>query len=575
MLTAPFSSLFHFWLSLKKIHTMKKFPLIYGVLLFVLLFSCKKNDDNVANNNNNEPDNNATTTEVTLLSTAGGQILDENGNAIQLNGIGFNNWHWIEDPLPPINHNSEIDFTRVKDMNMNAVRFALNYWVFEDDSNPYVYKQTAWDWLDENVEWAKTNGVYLILNMHTPQGGYQSQGTGDSLWDDIENQNRLSALWVAIAERYKDEPQIAGYGVVNEPVPNTSINQWSTLAQRLINDIRAVDDHIIFIEQAIEVKGQPISADLNFPDVTGTDIVYEFHTYEPFQFTHQLMDFSGVGEGGTYPDEELLELGDAAWQTAIFNNPILSANSDWQYFEGERYTLTDTDADIAVPILLTGNIGANGRVNFDDIVIDEYDADGNFVRSVQTEKLNTATGWDFYSGNDDGDGGIDDTDGRTDNSSFYIDGVTAESNLNNRLAAFEPVQGYSYEVSGWMKADNMAAGGDALIRLDFYAVDGQVHKRNRAYLESILDRVATWADARNVPIYVGEIGTGAPSFANDKGGLVFVEDMVSLMVEKNINFTYFDYHSDNFGVYLGGLDALPDSNNVRQEMIDLLTGLLE
>lgn len=543
---------------------MKKQTFIYFVFIVLIFFSC---------DNDSEPKD-GPKSEATLLSTSGNQIIDQNGTKVQLNGIGFNNWHWIVDPLPPTTHHSEIDFTRVKDMNMNVVRFALNYWVFEDDSNPYVYKQTAWDWLDDNVAWAKKNGVYLILNMHTPQGGYQSQGTGDSLWDNVENQNRLSALWVAIAERYKDEPQIVGYGIVNEPVPNNSINQWSQLAQRLINDIRAIDNHIIFVEQAIEVKGQPMTDDLNFPNVTGENIVYEFHTYEPFQFTHQLMEFSGVGDGGKYPDETLLELGDATWQTAIFNNPILTTNSDWKYFEGERYTVTDPDADIAIPVLLTGTIGANGRVNFDDITINEYDANGNFVQAIQADRLNATSGWEFYSGNNDGNGGVDNEQGRTDNTSFYISGASAESNLNNRLASFEPTQGYSYEISGWIKAENMASSGDALIRLDFYNVDGDVHKRNKEYLASVLDRVDDWATAKNVPIYIGEVGTGAPSFENDKGGLLFVEDMVSLILERDIHFTYFDYHDGNFGVYLGWEDALPDPNNVRPGMIELLTRLL-
>jgi len=40
-------------------------------------------------------------------------------------------------------------------MGMNTIRFYLNYHFFEDDTNPYNYKQTAWDWLDQNIAWAK------------------------------------------------------------------------------------------------------------------------------------------------------------------------------------------------------------------------------------------------------------------------------------------------------------------------------------------------------------------------------------------------------------------------------------
>jgi len=80
-----------------------------------------------------------------------------------------------------------------------------------------------------------------------PQGGYQSQGNGDALWNQTENQNRLVALWKAIADRYKGEDRIAGFGPVNEPVPPQSMTQWSVLAQKLVDGIREVDkNHLIF-----------------------------------------------------------------------------------------------------------------------------------------------------------------------------------------------------------------------------------------------------------------------------------------------------------------------------------------
>jgi len=551
----------------KNLLPMKNYRFLYFIFTFILILSCKKGDDNNTDDNSGK--------EVpALLSTSGKQVLDANGNQIQLNGVAFSNWHWIEDPLPPSTHHAEMDYTRIKNMGMNVVRFGMNYWIFEDDASPYNYKQTGWDWLDTNIEWAKKNDVYLILNMHTPQGGYQSQGTGDALWNEVENQNRLAALWKAIAERYKNEPQIAGYGVVNEPIPNNSLGQWSQLAQRLINEIRSTgDEHIVIVEQAIEVKGIGIEANLNFPTVTGDNIMYEFHTYEPFQFTHQLMDFSGVGDGGSYPDEKIIELGDAAWETAIFNSPTQNQNADWTYLEGIRYTVEDTNIDIALPVLITGNIGAGAEVRFDDLVINEYDANGTFVQSIKQDVINNEAGWEFWSRNDDGDGGWDTTEGRTDSNCFLISNATDESNLNNRIAAFEPVQGYQYEFSGWVKTEGMIAGGDALLRLDFYNAEGEVQRRNKAYLESFLDGVDAWATAQNAPVYVGEVGTGAPSYENGKGGLVWVEDMVSLLLEKNIHFTFFDYHGGNFGIY-DGYFQLPVPGDARQPLVDLFTDLL-
>jgi len=547
-------------------------------LMSFVLFSCGSDDSSVPVDPSTEMPKDSTVTDTTttkiLLSANGTQLLGVDGAPLQLNGAAFSNFHWVEDPLPPTAHHSEADYGRLADMGMNAVRFGMNYWIFEDDATPYQYKQTGWDWLDTNVQWAKNNGVYLILNMHTPQGGYQSQGTGNALWDEVENQNRLVSLWRAIAERYANEPQIAGYGIVNEPIPSQSMAQWSQLAQRIINEIRTVDEHLIFVEQAIAVKGQGgLDENINFPVVTGENIVYEFHTYQPFQFTHQLLDFANVGEGGKYPDEDVLEVADSEWYTAIFNNPPLTANGDWQFFEGERYLINDTEISLGIPTLLAGRIGANGRVNYDDVIVNEYDQSGGFVRSIKTDLLNSEVGWAFWSRKDDGDGGVDESDGRTDTTSFYITGPTEESNLGNRFAAFEPVQGYSYQISGWMKGENIAEGGNALFRIDFYSTDDQIQRRNKVFLESILDQTQTWTNAQNRPVYIGEFGAGAACFENGKGGIVWVEDMVTLLLEKNIHFTYFDYHGDTFGIYLG-FEALPNPNNARQTMIDLFQRLL-
>lgn len=557
---------------------MKNSILLVLTILFV--FSCKKDDAPTPRNN---PDaENPTPTDSTntpilanLVSANGSQLLGEDGNPLQLNGIAFSNYHWIEDPLPPTFHHSELDYERLTDMGMNVVRFGVNYWIFEDDTNPYQYKQTGWDWIDDNVQWAKNNGVYIILNMHTPQGGYQSQGTGDALWDEVENQNRLAALWRAIAERYADEPQIAGYGIVNEPIPSQSINQWSQLAQRLIDEIRQVDDHLVIVEQAIAVKGQAtFDENLNFPVVNGENIMYEFHTYQPFLFTHQLLEFADQGEGGVYPDEEVLEVGNSEWYTAIFNNPVLEVDSDWQFFEGEPYLINDSEIALGVPVAITGNIGGTGRVHFDDLVLNEYDENGGLVQTIKQDVLNSGAGWTFWSRDENGDGGVDETDGRTDSTSLFINGATNESNLSNALVNFEPVQGYSYQLSGWMKATGMAQGGDALLRIDFYRTDGAVYRRNKAFLESVIDQAQTWSNTQNRPLYVGEFGAGAPCFDNNKGGLAWAQDMVELLLEKNIHFTYFDYHGDTFGIYKGPIDVLPDPNNVNQPLIDWFTNNL-
>lgn len=546
----------------------------YAIFLVVFSFFSCGNDDVSTTDVDTNPISDNNNTPNLLLQLSGTQIVDASKAPVYLEGVAFGNEIWSNSLLPPVTHHSEIDYKRVKDMGMNAIRFYLNYRTFEDDSNPYQYKQTGWDWLDKNIEWAKKHGIYLILNMHAPQGGYQSQGEGDALWNSVENQNRLAALWKAIAERYKDEVQIAGFGPVNEPVPTVSIDQWSQLAQKLINEIRGVDkNHLIFIERAIYVKGNfTEDENLNYPNVQGENLIYEFHGYEPFLYTHQLMEFSGLGDGGKYPDESIIEVSNSEWYTATFDNPALSeGNNDWQYFEGNRYKVTDDKIVFGLPALVGAAV--NGKVYFDDIIIKEYDENGVFKRNILEMNLNSIEGWNYWSSNGSGFGKRTTTVGHNDTESLLIENATGDCNLSNSSESFIPTLNYSYEISGWMRGKNVSGTANCKLRIDFYTSEGPVLRRNKEYLEFILDKQVKWAERKNVALYMGEFGAGYPSFQNGKGGLQFVEDMVSIAKEKNIHFTYHTYHEDNFGLYLG-YGSLPDPSNVNQPLIDLFTTIL-
>lgn len=502
-----------------------------------------------------------------MYKVSGTKILDKNGQPLRLQGIAFGNEVWSDKEIPDTHH-SEIDYSRIKDMGMNVIRFYLNYKTLESDASPYNYKQTGWNWLDQNIAWAKKYGIYLILNVHVPQGGFQSLGTGDALWTNTENQNRLTAMWKAIANRYKNEEQIIGYGLVNEPVPTSDISQWQQLAQRITDAIRTVDNnHVLFIERAIYVKGKAETADYNFPTIKDSNTAYEFHIYDPFQYTHQLFSWAGVGDGGKYPDETLLTPGATQWYTATFNNPSIAAgNSNWTYVEGEKYKITDTKIKLAVPALVGARVG--GRVYFDDIEIKEYDAAGVFTRTVFQMPLNNNNGWSYWSQNNSGSTGITTTTGVSGNTSIYIENATDDCNMSNYAQLFEPKQGFSYQINGWMKGELVAANAGCRLRIDFLTTNEPIFKRNKAYIEHTLKRFADWGKQKNIPIYMGEFGAGIHCFQNNKGGLQWVTDMVDIAKTNGFYFTYHTYHEDNFGLYFG-YGTLPDPSQVNQPLIDL------
>lgn len=246
--------------------------------------------------------------EFSFMHAKGTEIVDSVGEPVFLRGISFGNRVWVNDRIPTLHHGAE-DFERVRDLGMNLVRFYINYQTFESDAKPYTYLDDGWKWLDDNIAWAKANGVYLILNMHVPQGGFQSNGKGWALWEQEALQKRLIALWTAIAKRYQNEPVILGYDLVNEPGVPKNKQEWQTLAQQLVNAIRKVDkQHPIIVERVNSINRRwDNDKDMNFVKVEGENIIYTFHSYDPHFYTHQHFiwdEYMKNREGGVWPDAQ-------------------------------------------------------------------------------------------------------------------------------------------------------------------------------------------------------------------------------------------------------------------------------
>lgn len=500
-------------------------------------------------------------------------IVGSEDQQITLRGVCFGNNVWSNPSMPPTSHHGENDFQRVRDMGMNVIRFYLNYRLFEEDGKPYHYKQSGWDWLDRNIAWAKSQNIYLILNIHVPQGGFQSNGDGMVLWDVPENQKRLTALWRAIADHCKNEPTVAGYDLLNEPIVSISQDQWKNLALRLAVAIREVDrSHLLIVERTNGVKGQwETYGGLNFFLLNDANTMYTFHFYSPIEYSHQ-NSWTGLPADGSYPDESIIMApSDATWYTAIFNNPkIPEGNSDWTYYEGVDYHAVDPKLLVGKPAFVARNTGRSGAVYFDDFVIKEYDENHNFIRDIFSVDVTSANGWSYWSHNGSGSHSFSTSKGHSSGNSIRINGTTDDANVSNNNYRFPVVQGHYYRISGWIRGEKIASGSGCQMRIDFETSPsgGQIYPRNKEYLDSVLVRFLEWGRQNNVPMYLGEFGLYKDCFASGKGGLSWVGDMVDLLKVHNVHFTYHTYHESAFGIYPND-NSLPDPAKANQGLIDL------
>jgi aryl-phospho-beta-D-glucosidase BglC (GH1 family) len=105
----------------------------------------------------------------------------------------------------------------------NVMRVPLNENRIEDPNQPGHYDETALRRLDDVVRINKAHGIYVILDLHAVMGGQSREVYADSIssipefWRYADFRKRATALWVALAKRYKNEPGVAGFDLMNEP----------------------------------------------------------------------------------------------------------------------------------------------------------------------------------------------------------------------------------------------------------------------------------------------------------------------------------------------------------------------
>ncbi len=514
-----------------------------------------------------------------FIRTAGNRLVLPDGSPFLIKGIAFGNNIWNNPAHPDqITHHGPEDFFTVKKLGFNTIRFYLNYRLFEDDESPYRYKESGFTWLENNIAAARSAGLYLILNMHLPQGGYQSTGTGDALWTDPENQKRLVSLWTEIARRYKDEETILGYGLVNEPVPVDGVAQWTTLAQNIINGIRSVDTyHLLFVERACWLKNEPTEAErasLFFPQGLvdpgpHQNIVLEFHMYEPMDFTHQNAHWieSLGATAASYPDETRILADGRKWAGFSDTGPALAAGtSRWRNLPGRPYRVTNPEFRIARPVIQAQGLGPDGIVYADSIEIKEYSPAGRLLRTMNFTPGAEGEIWYFWSQNGSGSAtAVPRISGARSAQTIQITGTTGDANYGLSSRQFIVHQNHSYTISGRIRGENIPADALVRFRIDFDSADA-LYSWNKNYLESVIELYSGYSRTHSVPLYLGEFGSIIYSFEQNRGGERWVADMLEILTAREINYTYHTYHETNFGLYTNTDSQLPDPTAINEKL---------
>lgn len=266
----------------------------------------------------------------------------------------------------------EADFDNVKALGLNCIRLPFGWRDFIDASGktrPEGFRRM--DWFVKNC---KKRGLYVILDLHGAPGSQNGRHhSGDTrnphLFTDPASLDLCCKLWKAVALKYKGNPTVAAYDLLNEPEghPGGLSSDPAVVAghDRLYRAVRKADpDHLVMIESCWGPEHLPSPSSNGWKNVC-----YQYHLYcwdggGQLERYRQFLDHAVcnqkerghgvpvfVGEFTFFDCREAWDLAlktfdEQGWGWTIWSYKLYQARSSWGVYNSAEWR---TKANVATP----------------------------------------------------------------------------------------------------------------------------------------------------------------------------------------------------------------------------------
>jgi endoglucanase len=171
-----------------------------------------------------------------------------------------------------------------------TVRIPINFGAWANYEKPFRWtNEEGLKTADSFIKWALQNNLNAIIDLHHIEFDGKVAGAATT--------ERIVWLWREIAERYKNtDPERVFFELRNEP-HDIKAEEWRAQAEAIIKTVRKIAPrHTLIVGFHDWNSRTALVASKPFND---KNIIYTFHYYDPFVFTHQ---------GATWSSEGLPEL---------------------------------------------------------------------------------------------------------------------------------------------------------------------------------------------------------------------------------------------------------------------------
>jgi len=175
-----------------------------------------------------------------------------------------------------------------KDAGFNHVRIPVTWHEHTQIEAPYEIDSEFITRVEEVVDWALAQDLYVILNAHHESWLKEN-------YQDKKNKKRLEAIWIKIAAHFKEKPAKLLFEILNEPYGMT-IENVDDANKRILSIIRNENPNRIVIFSGNGFTPLDSLLAVEIPDIQDKFLIGNFHSYDPWAFAGQCQRNWGSNE---------------------------------------------------------------------------------------------------------------------------------------------------------------------------------------------------------------------------------------------------------------------------------------
>ena len=183
-------------------------------------------------------------------------------------------------------HTTAQDIALIKSMGFDHVRFPIEPApLLKETPDPSVLNTTYLQYVDSALDVILATGLAVIIDIH-PSDEFKLRMNRDE-----RGVEAFAKFWRAFATHLsKRDPEFVFLEVINEPMVEDGY-RWSGIQGKLIASIRAAAPNHTIIAGGHRWSG--LYEMLFLEPYSDPNVIYNFHFYEPFAFTHQGATWAG------------------------------------------------------------------------------------------------------------------------------------------------------------------------------------------------------------------------------------------------------------------------------------------